>query len=142
MLMVSLFLVFGGVAMLYMGGKYLRLSWQSRDWPKVRGTIINRGTIRRREGAGTPKHQYFIYYKYCVAGQTYTSNRISFRPVNNPTHEERARFEDVVEVDVYYNPDHPQTAVIERSPEFTNYVAFAAGVGFIAAGISYFYYSF
>ncbi len=133
---------------LWLAGSALRdflMERASRHWPSIQGEIVS-ATIRERVSTatrGTPATYYQpkIEYAYTVKGKHLTASRIAFggEGITFSSHEEA----DVVtykyppgeRVQVYYNPAHPATAVLEPAQVRNVFPMMFAGVLFFGGGI-------
>ena len=92
--------------------------------------------------------QVSVRYEYEVAGTPYTSSNISFESqlAGNKRRAIEAivaRYPEGQRVTVYYNPERPKTAVLERSanpPSYNSLLIF--GSGFLLAGVAMFVLAF
>ncbi len=116
----------------------------SKHWPAIQGEIVSAAI---REGISTKQgrtERYYlpkIEYAYAVNGKRYTANRIDFggEGAALPSREEA----DVVthkypvgaRVQVYYNPSHPATAVMEPAQVRNVLPTMLIGVAFFGGGI-------
>jgi len=97
----------------------IREAAASRSWPSVEG-VISRVWIEEAPGRGAPRYFTRINYSYTVNGRPYYSDRID--AANNTLYASRQEAEYVVarshpagaRVPVYYNPAHPEKAVLEN----------------------------
>lgn len=129
--------VIGGAAVLAMGIYYMYLGQQTHSWMPVTANIVNKGTIMSRGAGGDVQtHKYVVMYEYEVAGKKYLSTRKSFRPALIPTYKDRARFDGVTSLTVYYCPQNPALAVIDRGVDLSNFLAIPAAIFFIGVGVA------
>jgi len=121
-------LVFGiaAVWMLYTYFRQRREASESAAWPATQGKIVlstvKASNFYDRDSSGTwQKTFYFpnVQYEYSVMGKTYTGKRIAFGASRG--FRSRAPAEKILErypvgatVTVYYNPNDPADAVLER----------------------------
>ena len=96
----------------------------SQSWPASDGKVI---VSEIRESASTDDDGYTSYsyfphveFSYAVAGQKYSSNRISFGGVQGSSKQTKAqqtvnKYPIGTPVTVYYDPQKPSEGVIERS---------------------------
>lgn len=66
----------------------IALAWRARSWPSVEGEIAATRLVRRESHDGDEfsredDHPY-VSYRYCVAGQPYRNDRVSFGPLVAP----------------------------------------------------------
>ena len=120
--MVGLGLAAVGAAFLNYGISEIKLAKKSVDWPSVSGTVIKSEKEKHTttEGTGSSKRTVTYYsaiidYTYQVDGKTHTSNRIAFGGRDrHQTTELLNRYPQGKSVDVFYDPDHPEEAVLEK----------------------------
>lgn len=120
--MVGLGLFLLGAAFLNYGISEIKQAKRSVDWPSVSGTVTTSEKEKRTttEGTGSSKRTVTYYsaiidYTYQVDGKTHTSNRIAFGGQNrHQTTELLNRYPLNKSVDVFYDPDQPAEAVLEK----------------------------
>lgn len=116
--------VFGlaGIFVLFQLLKTYFLFKQSQHWSTTEGMVLFSGvdsqTSVEPEGSNTT-YQAKVIYQYIVSGQTYEHNRIAFnsdlRTTNyNKQAELASRYPQGEPITVYYDPDDPEQAVLER----------------------------
>ena len=123
---VLLFVGGFGAAGLFILWGYFRARRQAQaslGWPAVEGEILE-AYVRREEETdadGEWRVTYFpeVRYAYRVLGQEYVGNQITFGGTLGGSSPARARavvarYPEGERVTVYYNPDNPQEAVLER----------------------------
>jgi len=95
----------------------------SQAWPAVQGTVIE-SWVRRTESTdddGSVSYSYYpeIQYQYQVMGSQYQGDKITFglKSGGNRTKAEKAiaKYPTGANVTIYYQPDKPENAVLERS---------------------------
>jgi uncharacterized protein DUF3592 len=95
----------------------------SQAWPAAQGQIaaasLHSYTRSDSDGNDTTYYEPKIEYAYTVGGQPLTGKRVAFGAAASTS---RARAEQIVSryapgaaVAIYYNPERPQEAVLERS---------------------------
>ncbi|MFN2570034.1 MAG: DUF3592 domain-containing protein [Gemmatimonadales bacterium] len=96
-----------------------RLARTAASWPRVPGRIVSaeleEATFRGR-AARAASHRAAITYTYAVAGQEWTSRRVSFGDAFEKGDRARDRlqkYEPNSAVDVFYDPGDPSNAVLE-----------------------------
>src|SRR6476646_8832198 len=99
----------------------------AREWPEAAGkVVVSEAEVRetrvidsdREEGHRTEQRNYAnIVYEYSVAGQKLRNNRVSIGEDrgNFQVAETIAKYPVGAAVTVYYNPLHPDQAVLERN---------------------------
>ncbi|MFC1452945.1 DUF3592 domain-containing protein [Verrucomicrobiota bacterium] len=137
----------GGLWATKCGYGFVRDACLSTRWPKVRGRIESASVAARRAGSGAgrrshPSRSYgaSIVYTYQVEGTTYTCDRVFFGNYRSdrPDHAEaqKARYPPGREVDVYYDPDRPEVAVLEPGPKFSTSVVMIVGIVFTIVALA------
>lgn len=134
-LVASVFII-GGILIFLTAIYAMKMGKQSLTWPATEARVIKKGIMTSTgTGGSVVSSRYEVTYEYEVNGQKFLSNRTSFRPAVIPTYKDKARFEGVQTLTVYYSPENPETSVIDRGVDFSNYLAFPASVLFVGAGI-------
>ena len=119
---IILFFAVAGGYMLYKLLKNIVLYLQSKRWMRTEGQILFAGvdsqTSIEVDGPHTT-YQAKVIYRYTVSGNTYDHNQIAFnsdlRTENYQKQAEIAsQYAPGEAVTVYYNPNHPENAIIER----------------------------
>lgn len=105
-------------------------SIRSNSWPAVQGTILSAELHVSTDTDSDKTYYPKISYSYNVAGHEYTAEKLQFVPdgfgKNWATRKLNAYPVDSV-VEVSYDPDTPQTAVLEPGGKFKWYL-FITGV--------------
>ena len=95
----------------------------SQGWPSVAGTMtlseVKQSINRNEDGIESISYYPAVEYTYQYAGQSFTSKRLQFGGVQgqkNSTNAQKvlARYPQGGSVTVYYNPENPSEAVLER----------------------------
>jgi len=133
------FLVCGLWATKY-GYGFVHDALASNHWPGVRGRIesadvaVSRASGRNSGGRASHSYGASIGYSYEVNGKTYTCDNVFFGDyrADRPGHAERQKAQYPVgrEVNVYYNPDAPEIAVLEPGPKPSTFVVMGFGLVF------------
>ena len=114
----------------------------SNTWPTVGGVIV-KSEIETHERStsndGSQKSETVRYpkiaYEYQIDGQNYKSTRISFSSSSGDAQQIVARYPQGQSVQVYYNPDHPQRAVLVPGGFGFTIVPYIFSAVFIMLGI-------
>ena len=125
----SFILVFGAVSawLIYTYFQQRRKAGESIAWPATQGKIVVstvKESVTRHDtdnGMWVERTTYYpeVRYEYSVLGKTYTGRRIAFgasKGFSTSAGAEKAleRYPVRATVTVYYNPDNPADAVLER----------------------------
>ena len=147
-LIVSFFILFSGIGILLilMHQKNKRKAEKSLSWPETKGTIIKSEVVLGEsvfsnddEGESQPMHSAEVSYTYQVEDTLYTSDRISFATKSSYSRPDKAEavtklYPEGSQVTVYYDPDHHDIAVLERSAKGSG-ALLAAGIVFLSIGL-------
>ncbi len=138
-----------GFGMLILTAPALVNALTAFTWPTTEGQIVMSASafemVDRRIGGSarttaTPQHVGRITYEYSVAGITYTNERISTGFITYANPEEQrvrdflARYPQGATVTVYYKPNDPQMAVLERGLRVEPFFLPLMSVGIILLG--------
>lgn len=117
--------------------------WKTKGWPHTEGKIIALALddeIEKDTGDGTPSETHWfqvkLRYSYCVQGQEYAGNRISYAyfPSNSKTRDkhivEKLRSKKIVRV--YYDVKNPGESVLVKNTNASTYVVLLFGLLLIA----------
>ncbi|MBF0309209.1 MAG: DUF3592 domain-containing protein [Magnetococcales bacterium] len=114
-----------GLAVIIIGLYPFFKAMSSNDWPYVEGTIVSAKLIPGKElGVGVIlTHRVQIQYQYIIRdGHLFRSNRIEFGFGSRSfflkefAYRMLERYPEGKLVRVYFNPDRPADAVLERAP--------------------------
>lgn len=113
----------------------------SQTWSGVPGKVIESRLEKRTstdgEGSETISYTAVVRYTYSVMGQEYIGDRIAFgvKPSNRKAADELvSRYPAATPVTVYYNPENPKQAVLERVST-SGWVQIAVGTVLVIVGI-------
>ena len=132
-----------GIFLVAQGTRSRRKAGESLSWPSITGTIAETEVreSRNTNDDGRVDVSYYpqVTYTYEVAGQSHRSHRIAFgaiTPVRNVTQVQKALTQYPVgtPISVYYNPDKPSEAVLERTAAHTQ-ALIIIGVVCLALGL-------
>ena len=109
----------------------------SQDWPHGLGKILAANLQTSSSGDGTT-YAVEVQYEYCVNGVRYIGERIGFTPQTyirfRRARQELDRYPVNSSVPVYYDPEKPADAVLQRQAPNT-LLAVAAGIIFLAIAV-------
>ncbi len=140
-------IIFGGlgVFLLFPWLQNLQMARASKSWPSVQGRVASSDVVQVLESTDKDGKCHYSYpavvtYNYSVEGQNHTGSRISF---GGHSYTRKDHVQEVVkkypagkQVRVYYDPDFPVQAVLERRAGFGNFVTVPAGFVFLLGGIA------
>jgi hypothetical protein len=128
-----------GALLIGWGGLTIARQYPSTKWPSVEGKVMWQGYHTFAAG-GSHKHrteEVTLSYEYVVAGQTnrseqYSLSHAGFRDDEQTTAEFARTHQRGAIVTVYYNPKHPERAVLLTGPSWNDNYALMIGGGFLA----------
>ena len=109
----------------------------SQNWPSTQGQIITSYVRVEQDSEEGPSFYPEIHFKYQVAGREYVGAKIDFSPPEDDqekAEEKVAKYPENASVRVYYDPQHPSKAVLERRAAGGS-ALLIVGVFFIVMGI-------
>ena len=126
-----------GATMLCVGGFKRHLSVSSRDWPVTSGVILQSYVRTKHDNllGRTLEKGTTVTYRYTAAGRTYTGNTVSFGQTSGGNAEIVHRYPQGAVVEVHYDPDHPDLAVLEPGPGRGPDLLLLLGVGLVGYGL-------
>lgn len=128
-----------GIVLLFIYFRNLAKVRASQTWSTAQGTVIQswvrKSNSTDSDGSVSSSYHPEIHYSYQIMGVDYQGNKIAFGPKVGGN---RSGAEKMVEkyptganVTVYYQPDKPANAVLERS---ISKISLVMGIVFILAG--------
>lgn len=124
---LALLFVGGGAFMINLGRRNQKKADASQNWPSTRGTIIETGTVKNYHSGADNDLDVTTYsprlkYSYKVGDSQFSSDKIAFGYGKSFNSEMAAiysiqKYSQGRMVTVYYNPDNPNEAVLERKNE-------------------------
>lgn len=132
-----------GVYLIYRSRQSKQKAEASQNWPSTRGQVTKAHVQQSYHTDSDGDRHYFyspvVEYTYEVGGQVYTGRTIRFG--FNPSFGSEAKAQAALasypvgaQVTVYYNPDNPAEAVLERKASATN-TGMILGIIFIAVSV-------
>jgi len=113
------------------------LAWESTDWQKTRGLVVSSRSVPGIIASLTTYAE--VEYTYTVKEQRYKSQNLhwgsAYRLTRAGAAEEVARYPVGAEVEVYYDPDAPSDAVLERG--FNRHFALDVVLSLIVIGLAF-----
>jgi hypothetical protein len=138
--LITLLIAGIGVVLLVAGFLVSRTPGKSHHWPTTTGQILA-STIqyRRRSGGGHSPYP-MVLYTYQVEGQQYQSQRIYFGGVVGGTAMTGVvkKYPIGAQVPVYYDPQNPADAVLERSTPMAKFLGLIGVIMIVVAAATYF----
>jgi len=140
-------IIFGGLGILLMFSwiQSMQMARASKSWPSVSGKITSSKVMKVLESTDKKGKKHYTYpaqikYNYTVEGQNHVGSRISFGDYssNTPGHAEGIvkNYPAEKNVRVYYDPDFPVQAVLERRVGFGNFITVIVGILFVLGGLT------
>ena len=134
------FILLGG-AMAFIGVRDFIRARESVDWPTVSGQVVHsQVTWSVSDGTNSRSTTYRadVLYDYKLSGRIYSSNRVAFGNFssNDPSDAQIIvdRYPARTLVEVHYDPQSPELAVLEAGVHGGTYLALLLGAGFFALG--------
>lgn len=138
-------LVFIGIGafLIYFSLRSRKKADASQSWPSINGQVtesrVDHSTSIDSDGDQRASYTPVVRYTYQVMGQTYTGKNISFggQPsYGNPGKAQAAleRFPAGEVIAVYYNPENPSEAVLERQAGGAT-LSMVIGIIFLLVGL-------
>lgn len=138
-LIPMIFVIIGSV-LLFIYFRNLAKVRAAQAWPTAQGTVLQ-SWVRKSSSTdddGSVSYSYYpeIHYQYQVMGTEYQGNKIAFGPkVGGNRSRAEKRIEEYpagASLTVFYQPDNPANAIIERS---LSKISLVMGIVFFLAGI-------
>ncbi len=130
--LILIIIILGGIGLSIWGWSILKKSRRMEQWPRTRGKIevFNDSS---KENDLLPE----IIFSYRVDGKTYR-RQFEFPEGTHPLPEfvtfYKNKYPVGIEVDVYYDPQHPETATLEPSTQ-GDWMILAMGIAFVIGGV-------
>jgi hypothetical protein len=113
----------GGVYLIYRAVKSTQESKASQSWPSTVGHVVEarvrESTSTDSDGDSQTRYSPYVKYEYDVAGRSYLGERLVFGPIATSPRPNKiqavlGRYPPGTQVTVYYDPENPKDAVLER----------------------------
>lgn len=132
-----------GIFLIYRNQQSKKKAQLSQNWPVTKGQItdshVNRSVDTDSEGSTSTTYAASVAYTYDVGGQVYNGRNIAFG--FNPSYSNQSKAQATVArypagsaVSVYYDPNNPADAVLERQVSGSN-VMMILGIVFTVIGV-------
>lgn len=153
-LFAAAIVIFGIFLLIFLGGgsyyifrsiQYRKKAKQTLDWPSVPGHVLKSYVFERWSSnvdSTSIWYEPHIEYEYQVMGMTYTSNQLFIGPAVSFLKLRRSqdivnRLTDGVTVKVFYNPEDPSEAVLDRRSSGTSSLITGITLAFIGLFLLY-----
>jgi hypothetical protein len=97
------------IGMSILNGRKAKASMQ---WPSVPGAVVSSVMVTDTNGADIATFTPVVTYNYVVNGQALQCDRVRFSPTRSK--KILAKYPNGNPVQVFYDPQHPSTAVLEK----------------------------
>jgi hypothetical protein len=143
-LLITLAMFAAGIFFILWGGYEIMAGYASKKWPSAEGKITSSYVQKQvrsiEDSSKKPTYYPKVRYQYSVGGKSYTGDRINFS--GGEGGEKKSKSQAVVDrypsgqkVIVYYDPKHPDKAVLERGIIWKTFMPFIAGLAFLAVAM-------
>ncbi len=139
--MGSIFLIVGYLVAYQIGAPLLEQAKASTNWPTTEGLVLkSKMKVHRSNQSGSSTYSANVNYQYQVNDSQFESDTVWFGGDISTSDQSMAR-ETVKKypldqkVVVYYDPDHPEIAVLEPGVFKTTYFYYLFGWIFLGVGI-------
>jgi hypothetical protein len=130
---LSVIFLIVGVGLSIWGWNTLRNAQKSESWPTVNGEITGSYVRTDNDDDGTTYHAE-VAYQYVVNDTRYNADTVSFGQYGSSDRSHAgdvvARYAEGDRVTVFYNPEAPETAVLEPGVTWSSYMLLAFGLCF------------
>jgi len=121
-----------GLTLMLMGGLQIVDYFESNNWNAVSGEVLSAAVDRRRSDDET-LYRAVVTYTYVVNDVRYTNDRLRFdagvyNTMYRDAQQKVEQYEPGMAVTVLYDPNNPQSAILERSLTSDTYLFFAFGL--------------
>jgi hypothetical protein len=140
----GLFLL-AGLGLLVFGVLFLQQAGETRSWPSTIGEVQNVRVRWSSDSKNNRTYYYSVYYAYQANDRAYEGNRYALGSGTTASKRYSTEAEARVaarldypigsEVEVYYNPADPTSAVLEPGADWGTYVPLTLGLCFSPIGI-------
>jgi hypothetical protein len=133
----------GGAYLVYLGIKNMRKAQASQSWPSTSGQVtgVDVGESRSTDSDGHHHTSYYpiVRYTYVVNGQSFSGDKLAFGPRTASGRYAKAqavasRYAVGAPVTVYYNPENPEDAVLQKRAAGTM-ATLIIGIAFLAVTV-------
>jgi hypothetical protein len=142
-ILIPLIFVVIGLVLIYVYFRSLAQVRASEGWSAAQGTVVEswvrRSDTTDNDGSVSSSFYPEVRYQYQVMGSEFQGEKITFGPKGGGNHYAAekviAKYPSGASVKVYYQPDKPGNAVLERS---VSGMLLVFGILFVAAGIFFY----
>lgn len=136
---IGLVFVLLGGAFIFFAKRNAKRAAASLAWPSTQGAVTSSMLTSFSSEDSATSYQPKVEYGYTAAGKAYTGKRIAFGAAGsgNGAAEQKVVLKYAIgsAVEVFYNPDDPSDAVLERDAAASNKVFWILGVVFVVSGV-------
>jgi len=127
-----------GLFVLVLGVSVIVKKIRSRNWPFAIARVVSSDVVQEKRKRGAMMYSAEITYEYKVDGVDYSSDNIDglANGSSNPEPANKTVLEYPVgrQIEVYYNPSNPKSALVDRSVSLWNYAIVLLGLIFSSIG--------
>lgn len=132
----------GGIYLVYLGIKNMRKAQASQNWPSATGQVtgVDVGESHSTDSDGHHHTSYYpiVRYTYVVNGQSFAGDKLAFGPRTSGRYAKAQatanRYAVGAPVTVYYSPENPEDAVLEKRAAGTM-ATLIIGIAFLAVTV-------
>ncbi len=121
-----------GIGLALWGLNVLEQSRVSENWPSTNGEVVTSEVREERDEDGTTYYG-DVTFQYVINDRRYTADTVSFGQYGGSRKhaaEIVSRYRPGARVPVYYDPEAPQTAVLEPGVTWSSYLLLVMGLMF------------
>jgi Protein of unknown function (DUF3592) len=137
--LLPIFYILAALWFTYNQATALRQAQASESWPRLPGVV----TFAQRQFLSFDAYGNLtgiqVMVEYQVHNETFSTNTLSFGPHFGRTQQILQQYRPGNKVDVYYDPDEPETAVLQPGVKNVNYFMLLVGLFFTALTIIYYF---
>ncbi len=139
--LISIVFLAAGLGISVFGWIVLQNARVSAGWPTVQGQIVE-STVRESTDEDGTSYFADVRFRYVVDDQPYTADTVNFGQYgsSDPNHAQEivSKYEYGGSVLVYYDPEKPQTAVLQPGTTWSSFFILGFGSIFALIGLGMF----
>jgi len=135
---VALLILMLGIALSTSAVLTLQDAFASSSWSEIEGTIFESRVNESISSGSSRTYSAYIRYRYSVNGANHIANRVSFSVIeesDSAAESAVAKYPIGETVTVYYDPESPDSAVLELGVSWSGFLMLAIGVPILLAGL-------